>query len=148
MIRVLVVCLGNICRSPIGEGLLRSQGQNRGLDLFVDSAGTMGWHAGKAPDHRSQGVMRAHGLDISSQQSRPMELDDFQKFDVILCMDQQNLTDVLKMAKGPAHVQLFVAGKDVPDPYYGGDAGFEAVYSMLDSAASNWINNWMTNSNS
>ena len=68
-----------------------------------------------------------------------MELDDFQKFDVILCMDQQNLTDVLKMAKGPAHVQLFVAGKDVPDPYYGGAQGFEEVIDLLEVACANLL---------
>lgn len=142
MIRVLVICLGNICRSPIGEELLRQQGIKRNLSLEVDSAGTIDWHAGKGPDSRSQAVMRTHGLDISDQLSRPLKATDFDHFDVILCMDQQNLKDAKRIAKGPAELCLFVNGMDVPDPYYGGEKGFEKVYAMLEKASIHWIEQW------
>ncbi len=148
MKRVLVVCLGNICRSPIGEELIREHAQLRGVDVTVDSAGTMGWHAGKAPDPRSQLVMRAHGLDISMQQSRPLTASDFYNFDIILCMDHQNLMDAHTIAPGPAQLSLFVADKDVPDPYYGGDDGFEKVHAMLNAAAGDWMNQWSQQTNS
>lgn len=142
MKRVLVICLGNICRSPIGEELIRQQGIKHNLSLEVDSAGTIDWHAGKGPDPRSQEVMRAHGLDISDQQSRPLKAADFEHFDVILCMDQQNMMDAQRIAKGPAELHLFVDGMDVPDPYYGGETGFQKVYAMLEKASIHWIEQW------
>ena len=148
MKRVLVLCLGNICRSPIGEELIRLQGIKNNLPLEVDSAGTIDWHAGKAPDPRSQAVMRTHGLTISDQQSRPLKVSDFHHFDIILCMDRQNLIDAKRIAQGPAELHLFVAGMDVPDPYYVGEAGFEQVYTMLEKASIEWIEQWSEKTNS
>ena len=94
MMRILVVCLGNICRSPIGEGLLKHHAQKHGLDLHVDSAGTSGWHQGEQADARSIEVMRAHGHDIEDQRSRALVAEDLFTFDHILVMDSQNLNDV------------------------------------------------------
>jgi len=145
MKRVLVVCLGNICRSPIGEGLLKHHAQTHGLDLHVDSAGTSGWHQGDHADARSIEVMRAHGHDITDQRSRALVAEDLFTFDHILVMDSQNLNDVNRMAVGTTSVERFVPGHDVPDPYYGGDRGFEQVYAMIDEAAENWVKSWSTN---
>ena len=131
MKRVLVVCLGNICRSPIGEGLLKHYAQQLGMDLYVDSAGTSGWHQGEHADARSIDVMRTHGHDISDQRSRALIAEDLFSFDHILVMDSQNLNDVNRLGAGTASVERFVLGHDVPDPYYGGDRGFEQVYSCL-----------------
>ena len=142
MKRVLVICLGNICRSPIGEELIRQEGIKHNIPLEVDSAGTIDYHAGKGPDPRSRAVMRAHDFDISGQQSRPLTATDFDLFDVILCMDQHNLLDAKRIAQGPAELHLFVDGVDVPDPYYGGATGFEEVYAMLEKASIQWIEQW------
>ena len=144
MKRVLVVCLGNICRSPIGEGLLKHHAQKHGLNLCVDSAGTSGWHQGDYADARSIEVMRAHGHDITDQRSRALVAEDLFTFDHILVMDSQNLNDMNRMATGTASVERFVHGHDVPDPYYGGDRGFEKVYAMIDEAAENWVKSWST----
>ncbi len=142
MKRVLVVCLGNICRSPIGEGLLKHHAQQLGMHLYVDSAGTSGWHQGEHADARSIDVMRTHGHDISDQRSRALIAEDLFSFDHILVMDSQNLNDVNRLGTGTASVERFVLGYDVPDPYYGGDRGFEQVYSMIDEAAEQWIQEW------
>ena len=142
MKRVLVVCLGNICRSPIGEGLLKHHAQQLGLELYVDSAGTSHWHQGEHADARSIDVMRSHGLDITDQRSRALVAEDLFTFDYILVMDSQNLNDVNRLGTGTASVERFVSGHDVPDPYYGGDQGFEQVYTMIDEAAEQWVQQW------
>ncbi len=149
MKRALVVCLGNICRSPIGEGLLRHHAAVQGLRLQVASAGTSGHHAGEAPDRRSVEVMRRHGLDISGQRSAQLTMKDLERYDVVLAMDSSNLRDIEVMAarlkeRGgtPAEVALFDAEADVPDPYYGGTKGFETVYAQVDAAAAAWVNRW------
>ena len=142
MKRVLVVCLGNICRSPIGEGLLKHHAQQLGLDLYVDSAGTSGWHQGELADARSIDVMRSHGHDITDQRSRALVAEDLFTFDYILVMDSQNLNDVNRLGTGTASVERFVSGHDVPDPYYGGDRGFEQVYTMINEAAEQWVQKW------
>ena len=142
---VLFVCLGNICRSPLAEGVFTHLASQRGEAALyrVDSAGISGWHSGEGPDRRSVKVAAAHGIDISRQQSRQVKPQDFAAFDLILAMDRDNLA-ILK-SKAPAYlaarVHLFNAlavgqDMDVPDPYYGGPEGFEAVYSMLDSGCS------------
>lgn len=141
--RVLVVCLGNICRSPIGEGLLKHHAERLGLDVFVDSAGTSGWHAGSPPDERSSAVMEHHGHRIRDQRSRPLTREDLHTFDWILAMDRQNLRDILSLGPHSATVQLFVDGTDVPDPYYGGSNGFEAVFQMINKASEDWITQWL-----
>lgn len=143
MKRILVVCLGNICRSPIGEGLLKYHAEREGLDLFVDSAGTSGWHQGNPADPRSIEVMSMHGHDITLQRSRALTKQDLITYDFILVMDGQNLNDVHQLGNSTAVVSRFVPEHDVPDPYYGGDQGFEQVYQMIDKAAKAWIQRWI-----
>ncbi|MBX2817417.1 MAG: low molecular weight phosphotyrosine protein phosphatase [Saprospiraceae bacterium] len=137
--KLLMVCLGNICRSPLAEGIARSLIDDRGLDWEVDSAGTSGWHDGQAPDNRSIAVAANHGIDLTAQRSRKIEVRDLEKFDLILAMDRQNQRDVLELASDQqrSKVQLILnyaqPGLDleVPDPYYGGAQGFEHVYQLL-----------------
>jgi protein-tyrosine phosphatase len=139
--RVLFVCLGNICRSPLGEGLLRYHAALRGLSHLVEtaSAGTGGWHRGNPPDHRSIAVARSYGVDISAQRARQLGEDDFNDFDLIFAMDRSNLRDIVRRAphNSSADIHLFMdfiggATRDVPDPYYGDAQEFENVCSMLD----------------
>lgn len=138
--KVLMVCLGNICRSPLAEGILRSKLTN---NITVDSAGTGGWHAGELPDKRSIQTARERGIDITNQRARKFKKSDFEDFDFIYVMDNQNYKDVLALAESETHknkVQLILEelfpGErvDVPDPYYGGQDGFEKVFDMLDEA--------------
>lgn len=138
--KVLMVCLGNICRSPLAEGILRSKLTN---NFTVDSAGTGGWHAGELPDKRSIQTARERGIDITNQRARKFKKSDFEDFDFIYVMDNQNYKDVLALAESETHknkVQLILEelfpGErvDVPDPYYGGQDGFEKVFNMLDEA--------------
>ena len=139
--RVLMVCLGNICRSPLAEGLLKSKVDPN--KVFVDSAGTSNYHVNDAPDKRSIAIARKHNLDISQQRGRQFEVNDFDRFDLIYVMDNSNYKDIVKLArtnqdKKKVHLilnELFVdENADVPDPYYGGDHGFQHVYSLLDEA--------------
>ena len=139
--KVLMVCLGNISRSPLAEGILRSK-----VDptyIHVDSAGTGGWHVGEQPDERSIKVARKYGLDITYQRGRKFSTYDFEQFDHIYVMDNSNYRDVIQLANSEEErrkVQLILdeifpgENVDVPDPYYGGDYGFENVFKMLDEA--------------
>lgn len=138
--KILMVCLGNICRSPLAEGILRSKLSN---DFIIDSAGTGGWHAGEQPDKRSILTAKNRGVDITYQKARKFQKSDFDNFDYIYVMDNQNFKDVSSLAENENHkakVQLILEeifpGErvDVPDPYYGGQDGFERVYDMLDEA--------------
>lgn len=138
--KILMVCLGNICRSPLAEGILRSKLPN---NFIVDSAGTGGWHAGEQPDKRSILTAKKRGIDITHQRARKFQKNDFENFDYIYVMDNQNFKDVSSLAENENHkakVQLILEeifpGErvDVPDPYYGGQDGFEKVYDMLDEA--------------
>ena len=140
--RILMVCLGNICRSPLAEGILKHKVRQNGLNWTVDSAGTGSWHAGELPDRRSIAVARKYGVDITDQRARQFQAADFDRFDQILVMDTQNQRDVLRQAQHDEHrakVQLILdfiyPGQDrsVPDPYYD-DNGFEEVFGMLDAA--------------
>ncbi|MDQ2704301.1 MAG: low molecular weight phosphotyrosine protein phosphatase [Pseudomonadota bacterium] len=137
---ILFVCLGNICRSPLAEGIFRSVLAERGMedDFLIDSAGMGDWHAGQAPDHRSIAIARMHGLDISGQQARAIRERDFQRFDLILGMDRKNIRELHEIApdafRDRIHLFLEFAGKgagEVPDPYYGDAAGFADVYRMI-----------------
>ncbi|AXO68310.1 Putative low molecular weight protein-tyrosine-phosphatase [Rhizobium rhizogenes] len=137
---VLFVCMGNICRSPLAEGILAHLADAEGMSrqITVDSAGTGGWHAGDAPDPRSIAVARRHGVDISRQRARQVASADFESFDLILAMDENNLASLLQSSpQGHRHkIHLFMeyaAGrrKNVPDPYYGAEDGFLDVYNML-----------------
>jgi protein-tyrosine phosphatase len=140
-VKILMVCLGNICRSPLAEGILKSK---LPTDKFiVDSAGTGSWHIGRSPDTRSIAVAKKNKLDISQQKGRQFQTTDFENFDYIYVMDQSNYDDVLALATNEQHQQkvkiildeLFPNEKvDVPDPYYGLSNGFEMVYNMLDEA--------------
>ena len=140
MTKVLMVCLGNICRSPLAESILQSKLPK---NFIVDSAGTGGWHAGESPDKRSIEVAKKNGLDISNQRARKFTKKDFSEFDLIYVMDNSNLKDILKLApnetaKQKVHLILNEIypneNRDVPDPYYGLNDGFEKVYKMLDKA--------------
>lgn len=139
--KVLMVCLGNICRSPLAHGILENKVDP--TKVQVDSAGTGSWHVGQAPDKRSISVAQSNGLDITSQRGRQFVAEDFDRFDRIYVMDMSNLENVLKLAKKPEHkgkVKLILEelfpgeNVDVPDPYYGGSEGFKQVYYMLDQA--------------
>lgn len=142
--RVLMVCLGNICRSPTAEGVFRHRFQQAGLGARVefDSAGTGDWHVGHPPDHRSVATSRRLGVDLFGLRARQLQDADFSDFDWLLCADRQNLADV--RARMPAHARarslllMDWAGLgqvEVPDPYTGGAAQFEAVWHQLDAAA-------------
>lgn len=132
--KILMVCLGNICRSPLAEGILKSK---LGKNHFVDSAGTIGFHEGEAPDKRSVEIAQRNGLDISSQKSRRIRKSDLEDFDLIFCMDKNNFRDIMVLADDSQKhkIRLILEdGKEVPDPYYGGLDGFENVYKMLDES--------------
>ena len=142
-----MVCLGNICRSPLAEGIMKARAAEAGLSWTVDSAGTGYWHTGELPDRRSIQVGRKYGIDITDQRARQFQPDDFDRFDRIFVMDVNNRRDVLILAKNEEHrskVSLILdethPGKDrsVPDPYYD-DNGFETVYEMLDEACRRFI---------
>ncbi len=141
-VKILMVCLGNICRSPLAEGILKSKLASK-PHIFIDSAGTGGWHAGDPPDRRSIEIARKHGIDISTQKARKFIDSDLRDFDIIYAMDRQNLNDIKKRATTQEQrqkVKLILnevdekTKTDVPDPYYGGPEGFENVYRLLDQA--------------
>ncbi|MFS4468134.1 low molecular weight protein-tyrosine-phosphatase [Maribacter sp. 2210JD10-5] len=138
--KVLMVCLGNICRSPLAEGILQHKVNSE--QVFVDSAGTAGYHIGNAPDKRSIGVARKYGINISHQKCRKFSPSDFDAFDHIYVMDQSNYDDVIALSENTeqsSKVKLLLdeiktIQNEVPDPYYGGADGFENVYHLIDSA--------------
>ncbi|MBF4508104.1 low molecular weight phosphotyrosine protein phosphatase [Flavobacterium sp. JLP] len=141
-VKILMVCLGNICRSPLAEGILASKLPK---DKFiVDSAGTGSWHVGHSPDKRSIAVAQKNGLCIDNQKGRQFKTSDFDEFDYIYVMDNSNYRDVIHLAKTPEHeskVHLILnelfpdENVDVPDPYFGAVNGFDNVYQMLDEVA-------------
>ena len=141
--RLLVVCLGNICRSPMIEGALRARLQEAGMGqaVLVDSVGTGGWHVGNPPDPRAIATARRHGVDISGLRARKLDEADFHGFDWLLCADHANLRDVRALAPRDARagIALFTewAGLQgaVPDPYTGGMDDFERVWAQVDAAA-------------
>ncbi len=139
--RVLMVCLGNICRSPLAEGILKSKVDP--AKVYVDSAGTSNYHVGDDPDRRSIAIARKNGLDITDQRGRQFSAEDFKDFDLIFAMDTFNYRDILELAeteKDKQKVHLILneifpgENVDVPDPYHGGEQGFENVYQMLNEA--------------
>ena len=142
MIKILVVCMGNICRSPTGEAVLRKKAAELGVDVEVDSAGTIGFHQGNRPDPRSVSAGQGRGYSFAGIRSRKVTDSDFDKFDYILAADNENLNDL--MARCPSDLQhklsLFLSHGDsaydeIPDPYYGGDNGFELVLDLIEQAA-------------
>ena len=136
-----MVCLGNICRSPLAEGILRSKVNPE--KIFIDSAGTAAYHIGEPPDPRSISVALKYGIDLRSQKARKLILRDFMKFDRIYAMDEHNYRKIISLAQNDddkKKVKMILnevtpaQNLSVPDPYYGGDQGFEEVYQMLDKA--------------
>ena len=147
MVKVLMVCLGNICRSPLAEGILKSK--ENSTEIYIDSAGTGGWHIGELPDSRSIEIARIKGINISDQACRKFIEEDFEEFDYIYVMDKSNLIDLLSIARNDddrLKVKLILEeispgrSMEVPDPYYGGGNGFEKVYEMLDAACDKIVN--------
>lgn len=146
--KILMVCLGNICRSPLAEGIMREKVKKYGLKWEVDSAGTGAWHVGEKPDSRSVRIAGKNGIDISSQRARQFHHNDFQLFDLILVMDSSNYQDIAMQAKHQnadlKKVELIMNfvqpgfNQNVPDPYWDDD-GFERVFSMLEMACEKLI---------
>lgn len=141
MVKILMVCLGNICRSPLAEGILKSKLSE--YNYFVDSAGTSNYHIGEKPDTRSIQIAKQYGLDISKQKGRQFTVEDFDRFDYIYAMDNSNYKNIIRLARNNndlEKVNLILnesqpgLNLDVPDPYYGGDSGFDTVFKMLDLA--------------
>lgn len=151
MIKVLFVCLGNICRSPTADGVFRKLLADQGLTdrIAVDSCGTGDWHIGKAPDQRAQAVAKQRGYDLSVLRARSIHMTDFERFDYILAMDESNLKDLLNMASLQHHdkISLFLEyapNSDltaVPDPYYDGADGFEHVLDLVEEACGGLLEN-------
>ena len=146
MYKVLIVCLGNICRSPAGEGFLRERALQRGIELYIESAGTGGWHKGDPPDARMIKAAFHRGIDLSHQRARQVELSDFYTFDMMLAMDMQNFDNLLRIA--PANrecdIRLFLdfsgaSVREMPDPYYGGTDGFETVLNLTEEGVEGFL---------
>jgi protein-tyrosine phosphatase len=146
--KILMVCLGNICRSPIADGLLRQKVNEEHLDVEVDSAGTIGLHAGSAPDSRMIATAKNRGTDISFLKARQFTATDFEQFDVIFAMDKNNKRDILSLSKNAedkqkVHLLLSeISDQDeanVPDPYYGTSKDFEHVYDLVDKVTNTII---------
>ncbi|MFN8698795.1 MAG: low molecular weight protein-tyrosine-phosphatase [Flavobacteriales bacterium] len=141
--KILLVCLGNICRSPMAEGILRHKIREAGLAVTTDSAGTSSHHRGESPDARAVRCLREKGIDISDLRARPFVREDYHRFDRIYAMDTTNLSDILNLAPDEdiaRRAELFLhishpgSHRSVPDPWYGDMRDFEAVYHMLDKA--------------
>jgi low molecular weight protein-tyrosine phosphatase len=143
--RILFVCLGNICRSPMAEGVFRRIAEEEGvLNLFeIDSAGLGHWHIGQAPDVRAQSAARDRGIDISGQSARQVSEDDYDRFDLLLAMDRENYQDLVQLAPRDARAKVRhfldyapqARTKDVPDPFFGGPEGFDHALDLIEQAA-------------
>lgn len=138
-----MVCLGNICRSPLAEGILQQIISGKGLDAEVDSAGTSSWHVGENPDQRTVEIAEKYGIDVSRSTGRQFAISDYDAFDRIFVMDEDNRKDVLELARNEndkSKVELILnvskpgSNMSVPDPYYGGDKGFDEMYHLLSEA--------------
>ena len=141
--RILMVCLGNICRSPLAEGILKDKVEKAGLNWFIDSAGTNGYHIGEAPHKLSQKVARLNGIDICQQKARQFVKEDFDRFDKIYAMADDVLDDIKRIAKNkfdPTKADFLMnelfpeQNVSVPDPWYGPEPGYHQVYKLIDDA--------------
>ena len=148
--KILMVCLGNICRSPMADGLMRKKVREHKLDVYVDSAGTANYHVGGAPDTRMTETAKRKGVDISGLQARQFVVSDFDDFDLIYVMDHSNYDNVVRLARNETDrnkVQLILEllpnqiEIEVPDPYYGGQEGFEDVFDLLEQSTDIILNN-------
>ena len=145
MVKVLFVCLGNICRSPTAEGVFTALIHREGLSdvVSIDSAGTGAWHVGDQPDRRAQAAAKTRGYDLSTQRARQIKETDFWDFDYVIAMDSQNHSDLSMMAPTNAQnrIRMFLSFapekgiRDVPDPYYGGADGFDHVLDLVEAAS-------------
>ena len=156
VIRVLFICLGNICRSPSAEGVFRRMLEDADLAelILADSAGTGNWHVGKSPDHRAQVTALRRGLDISALRARQIVQEDFSTFDYIVAMDQENMKDLDKY-RPPTHQPIMrllldfgknMTGRDVPDPYYGPQEDFERMFDLIENGAADLLRHIKTTS--
>ena len=148
--KILMVCLGNICRSPMADGLMRKKVREHKLDVYVDSAGTANYHVGGAPDTRMTETAKRKGVDISGLQARQFVVSDFDNFNLIYVMDHSNYDNVVRLPRNetdrnkeqlilellPNQIEI-----EVPDPYYGGQEGFEHVFDLLDQSTDIILNN-------
>ena len=141
--KILMVCLGNICRSPMAQGILENKAAEKDIDITVDSAGTSDYHIDQEPDHRAIAKAKEYGIDISHYRGRQIDVADFKTFDRILVMDASNYENTLLVAESDddkSKVEMILnlsnpnSNMSVPDPYFGGEEGFENVYRLLDSA--------------
>lgn len=139
MTKILMVCLGNICRSPLAHGILQSKLDNN--NFYTDSAGTASYHIGEQPDYRSIKVAKLKGVDISQQRARQFKVSDFDTFDIIYAMDQSNYSNIVRLARTNQDIEkvrlfldenLHVQNKNVPDPYYGDITDFKLVFDLVD----------------
>jgi len=131
--KILMVCLGNICRSPLAHGIMQHLVNQQGLNWEIDSAGTGSWHIGQMPDHRSVAVSKQHGIDITYQKARKFSISDFQYFDLIYVMDKNNYADIISLTDNElekSKVQLFINDGEVPDPYTDNSL-FKPVFEMI-----------------
>ncbi len=142
--KILMVCLGNICRSPLAHGIMEHLVKEHGLDWEIDSAGTGNWHIGQGPDHRSTREAARNGIDISTQVCRQFRVSDFDEFDLILVMDRNNKADVLRLARTDADrakVKMLLGDKEVPDPYHD-DSQFAPVFKLVEQGCRDFIRNY------
>lgn len=151
--KILMVCLGNICRSPLAEGVLQHKALKAGLNWQIESAGTNGYHTGEPPHHLSMKVAKENGIDISKQQSRKFTAADFDAFDLIYAMATDVLDDMKRIGRNnfdSTKVRLFLdesfpgAGRDVPDPWYGAEDGYYKVFEIIDNNCDNIIKKYTT----
>lgn len=150
--KILFVCLGNICRSPLAEGILKKKFEEKGIDGIIHSAGFEPYHEGQHPDPRSVDTAKKHHIDISNKVARLFSLDDFDNYDKILVMDSMNYADVMRLARDESDrkkVDFLLnqvnegSNDEVPDPYYGGPSGFDKVYDMMEKACDRIVNDML-----
>jgi protein-tyrosine phosphatase len=151
--KILMVCLGNICRSPLADGMLRNKVQKEGLNIQVDSAGTSNHHSGQHPDTRMTQVAKSRGIDLSFLVARQFTSNDFEEFDIIYVMDDSNYQNVIQLASNENQtkkVRMLLSeinnqNNSVPDPYFGGEQGFIDVFNLVDKATDSIIKKLKTN---